>query len=392
MQKIISFIFIMSFLISCSPGFRSGETIVSGNTKLDTPPPKSDGDPNDRDDDSDFHPPPESDVSPPVIVTPAPNFCSQLDLVDVTWPAELDMLGRDYLGLALNITGSFEGRNGWANLSNNFDGMGFSIGLLQQNLGMGSLQPMLLEVSNMVRSGQSLQLELTYVQSIQEMLTQWNRDRGAIKKAILTAKSSPDGFFPEDAIISNYDNNFPVSEESLPINSIGPRVEIKSLSSANKNSVNWALKNVYSDGGETFKSQWATNLTNMAQSKPYIGLQLKYAMKLYAQAFQYFKAFQLTDLNHFILMFDFVVQNGGFKSSILTEYNARLRVKPNMTAQEKALLILSLRIKDVLPRWQNDVNARKKTIIFSEGVVHGAKRNLKTEYCYTPDTAVLTKP
>lgn len=44
------------------------------------------------------------------------------------------------------VTGKFEGNKGFANLSGNFDGQGISAGVLQWNLGQGSLQPILLEM------------------------------------------------------------------------------------------------------------------------------------------------------------------------------------------------------------------------------------------------------
>lgn len=47
------------------------------------------------------------------------------------------------------ITGRFEGRQGFSNLAGNFDGMGISAGVLQWNLGCGSLQPMLAEMLSM---------------------------------------------------------------------------------------------------------------------------------------------------------------------------------------------------------------------------------------------------
>lgn len=368
--------------LGCSPAFKSNTLEASDESKLESP-----------DEGSDFHPPPDEDVELPVILSPGPDFCSELDLENVTWPMELGMNGRNHLGLALNITGSFEGRSGWANLSSNFDGMGFSIGLLQQNLGTGSLQPMLMEMINMTNRGESFQMESVHTQSLQTMLAQWNKDK-ASKQAVVSSSGSL--FHNDDSVISQYDSNsdlgVAVPQDPTGNNEIGPMLEIKTVASANKNAVSWALRNIYSDGGSNFKSDWKTSLTRMAQSKPYIGLQLKYAMKIYSQAFQYFSAFKLTTVSHFLLMFDFVVQNGGFKQRLFEEYNAKLKAKPNMSAQDKALLILDLRIRDVLPRWQSDVISRKKAIIFSEGTVHGAKRNLKQEYCYTPDTTVLTQP
>ncbi len=378
MSKIIvNLILIFASLITaCSPGFKSGDNITSDNSKLNAPNQDT---------------PAPVDVPPPVIVSPAPQFCSKLDLTGITWPAQLDPTGQSYLGLALNITGSFEGRKGWANLSNNFDGMGFSIGLLQQNLGMGSLQPILDDMVALSGKGVSFVLDPSSFLSIQAMVAQWNDDRAQTKGSGLSTLSLSDPFFPDDAMISPSDINSTFLTQSFEkANSL--QFSQSTLSSANQNSVAWALKTVYSDAGTTFKPSWADHLIRMAQSKAFVGLQLKYAMKIYSQAFQYFKAFQLTTLSSYLLMFDFVVQNGGFKKSLLVEYTAHLRDKPKMTDQEKALLILQLRIKDVLPRWQNDVSDRKKAIIFSEGQVHGAKRNLKIEYCYAPESVVLTQP
>ncbi len=384
-NKIIFGLIAISFLTlsACSPGFKAGDNITSDNitsdnSKLNTPNQET---------------PPQApvEVPPPVIVSPAPQFCSKLDLVGITWPAQLDPTGQSYLGLALNITGSFEGRQGWANLSNNFDGMGFSIGLLQQNLGMGSLQPILDDMVSLAGKGVGFALDPSSFVSIQAMVAQWNDDRAQAKGTGVSTQSLSDPFFPDDAVISPSDLNSVFLTQTIDKAS-SMQLSQSSMSTANQNSVAWAIKTVYSDAGTTFKPSWADNLSKMAQSKAFVGLQLKYAMKIYSQAFQYFKAFQLTTLSNYLLMFDFVVQNGGFKKSLLVEYTAQLTANPKMTDQEKALLILQLRIKDVLPRWQNDVSDRKKAIIFSEGQVHGAKRNLKIEYCYVPESVVLTQP
>jgi len=388
----LSFLVLSLFIsVSCSQNpMQTLGTSDSDTSKLAPP----------TDEDSEFHPPPEDDdgaQSAPIVIGPAPSYCSKLDIAGVTWPAELAPAGQAHLGLALNITGSFEGRSGWANLSNNFDGMGFSIGLLQQNLGMGSIQPLLNEMITMRAQGANFDMSDTHFQAVKSMVSQWNKDQG-IKTATKSFVADEDGFssafYDDESVISQYDVDYdaPVSEESLEINPLAESVFIKSVASANKMSVNWALRTVYSDGGKTFKSDWNENLTKMAQSKPYVSLQLKYAMKLYTQAFRYFKSFKLSKLSHFLLMFDFVVQNGGFKQRVLDDYALKLKQTPNMSDQDKVLLILQLRLRDVSARWQNDVSARKKAIIFSEGTVHGAKRNLKTEYCYDPNTPVLTQP
>jgi hypothetical protein len=47
---------------------------------------------------------------------------------------------------AFAITGRFEGMGGYANVAGNFDGMGVSFGMFQQNFGTGGLQAMLLKM------------------------------------------------------------------------------------------------------------------------------------------------------------------------------------------------------------------------------------------------------
>ena len=52
-------------------------------------------------------------------------------------------LNHDWLKAALEVTGGFEtDGNPWAGVSNDFDHMGISCGILQWNIGQGSLQPL----------------------------------------------------------------------------------------------------------------------------------------------------------------------------------------------------------------------------------------------------------
>ncbi|MGF2075402.1 hypothetical protein, partial [Enterococcus casseliflavus] len=62
-------------------------------------------------------------------------ICSNLSFKNDTFPKGLSSIQTQGFELALTISGSFEGASGWANLSNNFDGEGLSMGLLSQNLG-----------------------------------------------------------------------------------------------------------------------------------------------------------------------------------------------------------------------------------------------------------------
>ena len=61
----------------------------------------------------------------PAAPTP-PQVCSGLDFKGVTWPPSMTHEDELALELALNISGSYEGAEGWANLTGNFDGQGRS--------------------------------------------------------------------------------------------------------------------------------------------------------------------------------------------------------------------------------------------------------------------------
>src|SRR4051794_25917173 len=73
----------------------------------------------------DTNPPP-----PPDPIHSELKICSKLDFANLDWPSSMGVAEHDPFALALNISGSFEGNDGWENLTNNFDGQGLSLGLL----------------------------------------------------------------------------------------------------------------------------------------------------------------------------------------------------------------------------------------------------------------------
>jgi len=94
------------------------------------------------------------------------SICSKLDFSNLDWPTTKSTAERDPFALALNISGSFEGSDGWENLTNNFDGQGLSLGLLNQCLGQGSLQPMLIEMQNEYSAEMKAQFTVTNFNSL----------------------------------------------------------------------------------------------------------------------------------------------------------------------------------------------------------------------------------
>ena len=81
--------------------------------------------------------PVQDPVTPPPPSTPgnSQGLCGPLNFDGIQWTNALNTTEQKGLSLSLSVSGSFEGRSGWANITNNFDGMGLSLGLLQQNFG-----------------------------------------------------------------------------------------------------------------------------------------------------------------------------------------------------------------------------------------------------------------
>lgn len=382
-SRVIVLFFIL-FNISCGQSnFRSIST--DGSTDFEEKQPTVE-DPGD--DDIVGQPPEQKPVVVPVIEAPSMTICSKLDFTGVSWPKEIPNEQHAYLELALNITGSFEGNTGWANLSNNFDGMGVSLGILQQNLGQGSLQPIWINLLRAKVPENQIGLSSSQSKFLKSMMNLWIKDISQD-----TGLLNDDLFFNDSDTISQFDDQ-QTSAQTLDDNQLknDETMQAQSITTSSQKSVSKALNEFYFDNGQTFKPAWKNALINWANSNAYKSEQIKTAARLYSKAIQYFEAFKLSELRSLLLMFDFVVQNGGFKQKVLKDYRVQLEKNPSMNETDRDLLILQIRLRDVNARWQNDVSSRKKTIINSIGIVHGDKRNLTKEYCYDSTVKVLTKP
>ncbi|MBC7467042.1 MAG: hypothetical protein H7256_13720 [Bdellovibrio sp.] len=294
-------------------------------------------------------------------------ICSRLDFAGITWPVKLLSNERKALALAFNITGSYEGNAGWTNLSNNFDGQGISLGINQQNLGQGSLQPLLLEISKTDLGLMQKTFSVTNLNSMTQMLNAYAQ-----------------------ANISSLNHNFvDVNEDIFPdTNHLSPLdisdglVSIKSAKT--DASVAWAKANLFLSNGTTFKSDWKLSFINLAGSARYRSLQVNVAFNLFSKATTYFDSFKFRELRSLLVMYDFVVQNGGFSSTHLEQFTAFNKLNPNASETTRLLKLLAIRVTSVRDEYRADVTARKTAIINGTGVVHGSGRNLPKEYCYSP--------
>ncbi len=266
-------------------------------------------------------------------------ICSDLNFKNVYAPENFSREAINIFALALNISGSFEGHDQWQNITNNFDGQGLSLGLLNQTLETGSLQPLLIE----------------YMQ----------RDNEKMKSHFLH-----EDFLSLKQMLEQYEPG-PVS---FSLDSLGVKED---------QSVSWALENLYSDDGRNFYPRWKNSLQQMAASKNYREIQLNAASDLHEKAMEYFDEFQLKELRSYLFLFDIVVQNGGFYRRNRDEYQIFLQENPQAQEEEKLGFLLESRLVQVRDQFREDVRSRKESLIQGSGIVHRIMRNYEQEYCYS---------
>lgn len=285
-----------------------------------------------------------------------------MNFAGVTWPQSLTEQQQKAMALSLDITGSFEGMSGWGNITNNFDGQGISLGLLQQNLGQGSLQPLLIRMNSNHLEVQKNLFSSADLESMKNMLADWDTSNDTED-----SDSSGGVLFPNRKTLSPLDQ--------------GPQITAF-LTARNQASVNWAVGNLYESNGTTFKTRWKSSFSKMAVSPEYRSIQLGAALPMFNKAKGYFEAFGFTEIRMLLLMFDFVTQNGGFNSTHREQYAAYREANPTASETTLALKLLEIRLVSVKDEYKEDVRSRKTAIIKGVGKVHGASRNLPEEYCF----------
>lgn len=310
--------------------------------------------------------------SPTPDPTPPPTWeglkiCSPLSFTGLSWSKSIGFTERDPLALALNISGSFEGASGWANLANNFDGMGLSMGLLNQNFGQGTLQPIWSEMRKVDLTQVTGSFSSKNFSSLSKMLDLWESKTSQAKSIHL-----------EDYGYNDLDDPELVAED-LGVDPLELQMITTALLAKNQESVNWAKQNLYS--GTKFKSDWKSQLTQFANTAAYRSIQVSRAEKIHNQALELMATFQAITLKSYLFFFDIVVQNGGISTKIRDKYLAW--AKSNGAASEKTrmLKLLEYRLTVVNSKYVSDVRSRKTAILNGKGVVHGASRDFAKEYC-----------
>lgn len=290
--------------------------------------------------------------------TAVPEINSRLDFSGVTWAPSLTPQDRVAFALALNISGSFEGEEAWATISNDFDGQGLSLGLLNQNLGQGSLQPLLQRMRAEHPDTWAVLFSSDHLKSISEMLDRWQSAAG-----MESLDAGPRRLDWRDEPV------FAAQRAAL---------------SAEESSVAWAETNLYTDGGRTFDPVWKAELMALAGHPQYVSIQIDAAQGYHEKAAEYEGRIRVRQLRSYLMLFDIVVQNGGLYPDDLDDYAAYVKANPNSTGTQRLQKLLALRLRHVRPKYLADVRSRKNALINGTGVVHATRRNLPVEYNYPP--------
>ncbi len=327
--------------------------------------------------------------NPPDVQPPSPSqpelppedgfpFCSKLNLDEVNWPEKMAGHERSAFSLALNITGSFEGHNGWSNLANNSDGQGISLGLLQQNLGQGTLQPVMIHVREKFADSY-LVMEKSRLGQLMSMLQAWESSGPPV-----TLASQSSLMLNAKRTYSRLDVDYPETETDYhsllhPLAHFFDSIFVQNTA-RNRQSVQWAVQVVHS--GSSLRREWRHDLEALAQTPGYRSTQILAALYLHEHALRLFHEYDMQDLRSYLFFFDIVVQNGGINNeSDKREYNEYIRANPNLNETQRLEKILELRVRRVREQYQEDVRSRKSSLIHGFGTVHRTTRNYPAEFC-----------
>ncbi len=222
----------------------------------------------------------------------------------------------DYRCLAL--TGSFEtGKpvpDCFCGITGDFDGQGLSFGVLQWNLGQGSLQPLFKDL----------------------------------------AKKHP-------SLLAE------VCHEHFP--------ELKAVfTSSEEEQMTW-IRSVQDPNRHRIHEPWYGLLKTLGRQKEFQAIQVKYAQKLYRQAKELCREYGLWSQRAVALMFDIKVQNGSIRSLTKAQIENDFNRLPSVLGEDelevaKMKIVANRRAEASNSRWVEDVRRRKLTI--AEGGGDGA--------------------
>jgi hypothetical protein len=268
---------------------------------------------------------------------------------------ETDTLGEQLAGFsaaeekALRITNAFENtshyvatRNlSFGGLTGDFDRMGLSFGLLQWNIGSGSLQPLLREF----------------------------------------ARSHP------ERLAAIFGSAAPALQQMLE----QPRPQ----------QLAWARGiNDYSNPRRPqIRAPWAGYFRQLADEPAFQAIQLRHVRPRMQRAAHYAREFGLHSERGLALMFDLVTQHGAAwprvreRQELIQQRRAAFEQQMGRAPGEHELLaiIAEVVIDTVAPRWREAVRRRRQTLISGRGVVHGHSFALARDFGLSDAPLVATE-
>ncbi|TAK09722.1 MAG: peptidoglycan-binding protein [Candidatus Manganitrophaceae bacterium] len=228
----------------------------------------------------------------------------------------------------LALTGSFETNapipDCFAGLSGDFDGQGISFGVLQWNLGQGSLQPLLDEM---------------------------NRKHARLLRDLLH-------------------DHYPLL--------------VAFLKASREEQLTWA-RSIQDPNRYTIFEPWRGLLKGLGRMPEFQEIQAAHAEALYQSAQKLCRAYQLGSERAVALMFDILVQNGSIsnivRAQILHDYE---KIDPGLEEADaevaRMTIVANRRAEAANPRWIEDVRARKLCCARGQGRVHGIEIDLENQY------------
>jgi hypothetical protein len=237
----------------------------------------------------------------------------------------------------LALTGAFETSSGFpecfAGLAGDFDGEGISFGVLQWNIGQGTLQPLFSQM----------------LQNQPEAMTR-------------------------------------IFQENL-----SPFSHMLSLS--REQQLAWWIAIQSPDKADIFEP-WRGCLLALGRSSPFQQIQMDHSERIYSDALLLAREYGLRTERGVALMFDICVQNGWIEPATKAQIEADFARIPDSTGllerEVSKMRVIANRVAESSrPEYVDDVRTRKLTIADGVGTVHGMYYDLASQYAIGLVTADL---
>ncbi len=242
-------------------------------------------------------------------------------------PAAPSIAGEDISKRCLALTGAFETSTGlpdcYCGLTGNFDGQGISFGVLQWNLGQGTLQPMLDEM--------------------------------------VTAHA--------DMAANVFQDNLPALTAMLALD--------------RDQQIAWA-KSIQDPAHFGVFEPWRGMFQALGRTAEYQSIQASHAASILQSAKAMCARFGVTTDRAVALLFDICVQNNSISAATAAAIEADFQNIPAGDPMDievaKLRSIANRRAEAALPQFVEDVRVRKLTIANGEGTVHNIPYNLEEQF------------